>query len=58
MHEDTVHLLAEWKKLKEEYKDPNVLPRINKSDKAGMTEAIKEKLRSHHIVVRASLAYI
>ena len=28
----TVHLLAGQKKLKDEYKDPDLLPKINKSD--------------------------
>ena len=31
VHEDTVHLQAGQKKLKDEYKDPNMLPNINKS---------------------------
>ena len=34
VHEDIVHLLAGQKKLEDEYKDPNVLPKINKSDMA------------------------
>ena len=36
----------------------DVLLKINKSDIAGMMEAIKEYLRSCHHVVRAPLAYI
>ena len=49
VHEDTVHLLAGQKKLKDDYKDPHVLPMINKSDMVGMMEAIKDYLRSHHV---------
>ena len=45
MHKGTVHLLASQKNLEDEYKDPNVLPKINKSDMAGM-ESIEEYLRS------------
>ena len=58
MHEDTVHLLVGQKKLEDEYKDPDELPKISKSDMAGMMEANKEYLRSHHGIVRAPLAYI
>ena len=58
MHEDTVHVLAGKKKLKDEYKDPDMLPKINNSDMAGTMEAIKEYLRSCQGVVRAPLAYI
>ena len=35
-----------------------MLPKINKSDMAGAIEAIKEYLRSHHCVMRATLAYV
>ena len=42
VHEDTIHLLAGQKKLKDEYKDPDMLPKINKSDMTGTMEAIKE----------------
>ena len=38
---DTVHLLVSQKMLKDEYKDPDVLPKANKTDMAGMMEAIK-----------------
>ena len=57
MHENTVHLLAGQKKLKDEYKDCDVLLKINKSDMAGTMEAIKKYLRSHQDV-RAPLAYV
>ena len=50
--------MAGQKKLQHEYKDPNVLPKINKSDMAGMVEAIQEYLRLHGDVVRAPLAYV
>ena len=58
MHENTVCLLAGQKKLKDEYKDLNVLPKINKSDIEGMMESIEEYLRSCHGIVRAPLAYV
>ena len=40
VQEDIVHLLAGQKRLKDDYKDPDVLPEINKSDMAGKIEAI------------------
>ena len=43
--EGTVCLLAGQKRLEDEYKDPNILPKINKSDMAVMMESIKEYLR-------------
>ena len=43
--EGTVCLLAGQKKLKHEYKDPDMLPKINTSDMAGMMESIKEYFR-------------
>ena len=46
------------KKLKDDYKDPDMLPKINKSDMAGMMEAIKKYIWSHPGVVRTPLAYI
>ena len=58
VHEDTVHLLAGQKRLKDEYKDPDVLPKINKSDMTGMMEVIKEYLRPHLDIMKAPLAYI
>ena len=45
VHEDTVYLLAGQKKIKDDYKDTNVLPKINKFDIAWMMEVIKEYLR-------------
>ena len=35
MHEETVHLQAIQKKFEDEYKDPDELSKINKSDMAG-----------------------
>ena len=53
--EETVCLLAGQKKLEDEYMDPNMLPRINKSDMAGMMESIKEYLRAHRGIIKAHL---
>ena len=58
VNEDTVCLMTGQKKLKDEYKYPDVLPKVNKSDMAGTMEAIKEYLRSCHHVIQAPLAYI
>ena len=58
VHVDTVHLLAGQKRLEDEYKDPDVPPKINESVIAGMMEAVKEYLRSHQGVMKAPLAYI
>ena len=58
MHEDTAHLLAGQKRLEDEYKDPDVLPRINEYSMAGTIEAIEEYLRSCFGVTRAPLAYV
>ena len=54
----TVCLMAGQKKLKDNQKDPNMLPTINKSDMAGTMKAINKYFRSHCGVVRASLAYV
>ena len=53
-----MHQLAGYKKLKDEYKDPDVLPKVNKADMAGTMESIKEYLRSYCGIIRATLAYI
>ena len=58
VNRDTLCLMTDQKKLKDKFKDTSVLPMINKSDMAGIMEAIKEYLRLHHGVVRAPLAYI
>ena len=51
VNEDIVHLMTEQKKLKDEYKDSDMLPKISKSDVAGTMEAIKEYLRLHDGVI-------
>ena len=56
--EDTVCLLAGQKRLEDNYKDPDVLPKVNKADMTGMMEVIKGYLRSYHGVIRAPLTYI
>ena len=58
VHEDTVHLIAGQKRLKDKYKDPDMLPKVNKADIAGMMESIEECLRSHCSIMRAYLAYV
>ena len=57
VQEDTVPLLAGQKMLEDEYKDLHVLPKVNKTDVAGMMESTKEYLWSHHGVLRVPLAY-
>ena len=58
IHEDTVHLLTRQKRLEDEDKDTDMLPKINKAVMERTMESIKEYLRSHHSVKRAPLAYI
>ena len=58
VNKGTVHLITGQKKLKDEYKDTKMLPKINKSDNAGTMEAIEEYLRLHHGVVWAPLAKV
>ena len=53
-----MHLLACQKRLGDEHKDPDVLPKFNKADMARTMESIKEYLRLHHGVIRVPLAYI
>ena len=53
-----MHLLSREKRLKDKYKDPDVLHKDNKADMAGMMEFIEEYLRSCDGVVRASLAFV
>ena len=40
VQEDKVCLLAGQKRLKDDHKDPDMLPQVNKVDMAGMIEAI------------------
>ena len=49
---------SKTKKLKDEYKDPDMLPKINKFDMTGMMEAIEEHLRSCQCVMKAPLAHV
>ena len=42
VHENTVYLLAGQKQLKDDYKDPDVLPKVNNANMTGTIEAIKE----------------
>ena len=58
MCKDTVCLLAGQKRLQDNYKVPDMLPKVNKADMPGMMAAIKEYLRSHCGVGRAPLACI
>ena len=51
-------VLAGQKRLKDEYKDPNVLPKVKAVDMARMIEAIEEYLRSYYGVIRVPLACI
>ena len=54
--EEMVHLLAGQKRLEDEYKDPDVLPKVNKAGMVGTMESIKEYLRSWCGVVILPLA--
>ena len=53
-----MHLLVNQKMLKDEYKKPYVLPKVNKADMAGMIKSIKEYLLLHHGVIRVPPAYV
>ena len=57
-YKKTQFILAGQKRLKDEYKDLDMLHKVNKADMAGMMESIKAYLRSHHAVMRMSLAYV
>ena len=50
--------MAGQKWLKNDYKDPDMLPKVNKADMAGTIDAIKKYPRSHGGVIRAPLAHI
>ena len=41
VHEDTVCLMSGQKKRKDQYKDPDMLPKINKYDMAGIWKPSK-----------------
>ena len=57
VNEETVHFLADQKKLEDEYKDPDVLLKINKSYMAGMMESIEEYFRACCGVITFSIHY-
>ena len=40
--DNIVHLLASQKRLEDYYKDPIVLPKVNKADMVGTIKAIEE----------------
>ena len=44
VQEDTMHLLGGQKRLEDKYKDPDVLPKVNKADMEGTMESIEEYL--------------
>ena len=52
VNEETVCLMMGQKKLEDEYKVPNMLPKINKSDMAGTMESIEEYLRYVMVLFR------
>ena len=54
VYDDNVCLLSEQMRYDDDYKDPFMLHRINKTDMPGMIKTIKEKLRSHQCVVKSS----
>ena len=56
--DEGARFLVGQKKLEDEYEDPDMLPKINKSDMAGTMESIKEYLRSLCGVIKAPLAYV
>ena len=49
-----MHLLAGHKRLKDEYKELDMLPKVKKTNMAGTVEAIKEYLRPCCGVMKAS----
>ena len=53
-----MYLLAGHKRLKDEYKDLDVLSKVSKADMAGSMGSIKQYLRSQHDVMRAPIAYV
>ena len=42
IHDDTVHLLTGQKRLKDNYKYPDMLPKVNKAVITGTVEVIKK----------------
>ena len=58
VQEDTFCLLPDKKRLEHNYKDLDILPKVNKAALIGTIEAIEEYLRLHHGAMRAPFAYI
>ena len=58
VNEETVCFLVGQKKLEDDYKDPDVLQKINKSDTAGTMKSIKEYLRACCGIIKAHLTYL
>ena len=58
VQDGTVHLLSGQKRLKDDYKDPDVLPKFNNAKTAGTIEVIKKNLKSCHGLIKASLASV
>ena len=57
IQEDTVCMFAGQDRLKDYYKDPYMLPMVNKADMSVTIEAIEQYLRSCHGIMRTFLAY-
>ena len=53
-----MHLLADQKRLKDEYKDSEVLPKVNTANMAGTIKVIEEYLRSCCGIIILPLAYV
>ena len=58
VQKDTGHLLAEQNRLEDNYKDLDMITKVNKADMASMVDVIKEYLRLHHGVMRTHLAQV
>ena len=58
VQEETVSKFRSQMKLVDEQKDPDLLPKVNKTNMAGMIEAIKTYLSSCYGVKRMPLTYI
>ena len=56
VQEGTVHLQTGQKQLEENYKYPDMMPKVDKVDMAGMLKANKEYLQLHHHVTPAPIA--
>ena len=53
-----MHPVAGQRRHKDYYKQQDVLPKINKSDMAGMMEDIEKDLASCHCVMKEPLSYV